>query len=133
MSKLEYQLWGWSILRYHRWSILGCHNHKSSDLLASLPDHFRNSAQIRYELLKLRARGVVVKMKNKSFYMVTQKGWCWLWLEITSTTYFKNPMISKNLKMEAAQLAKQPSELEEAYDLINRGLSQITRELAVIQ
>jgi len=29
---------------------------KSSDLLANLSEHFRNSAQIRYELLKLRAR-----------------------------------------------------------------------------
>jgi len=106
---------------------------KSSDLLANLPEHFRNSAQIRYELLKLRARGVVVKMKNKSFYRVTQKGWSWLWLEITCNTYFKNPMISKNFKLEAAQLAEQPSQIEEAYDLINRGLSQITRELAVIQ
>ncbi len=48
---------------------------KSSDLLASLPDHFRNPAQIRYELLKLRTRGIVVKMKNKSFYRVSQKGW----------------------------------------------------------
>jgi len=72
-------------------------------------------------------------MNDKSFYRVTQKGWNWLWLEITSTTYFKNPIISKNLKMEAAQLAEQPSKIEEAYDLINRGLSLITRELAVIQ
>jgi len=106
---------------------------KSSDLLDNLSEHFRNSAQIRYELLKLRARGVVLKMKNKSFYRVSQKGWSWLWLEITSNTYFKNPMISKNFKLEAAQLAEQPSQIEEAYDLINQGLSQITRELAVIQ
>ncbi len=35
--------------------------------------------------------------------------------------------------MEAVQLAEQPSKIEEAYDLINQGLSQITRELAVIQ
>ncbi|MDZ7761304.1 MAG: hypothetical protein U5L00_13755 [Desulfovermiculus sp.] len=106
---------------------------KSSDLLVNLSDHFRNSAQIRYELLKLRARGVAVKMKSKLFYRVIQKGWGWLWLEITSSTYFKNPMISKNFKMDAAQLAEQPSKIEEAYDLINQGLSQITREFAVIQ
>jgi len=85
-------------------------------------------------------------MKDMSFYRVTQKGWsclpallalqalqAGLWLEITSTIYFRNPIISKNFKMNTARHAEQPSKIEEAYDLINRGLSQIKRELAMIQ
>jgi hypothetical protein len=56
-----------------------------------------------------------------------------LWLEITSRTCFKNPIISKKFKLEAVQLAEQPSKIEESYSLIDQGLSQITQELAVIQ
>lgn len=47
---------------------------KSSDLLVKLSDHFRNSAQISYELLKLRARVVVVKMKNHSIGLLRRGG-----------------------------------------------------------
>ncbi len=105
---------------------------KTSDLLLNLSKHFQNPAQIRYELHKLRGRGLVVKSKDKSFYRVTQKGWIWLWLEITSCSYFKNPIISKNFKKEASQLAEQPSKIEEAYDLIDQGLAQITSELGLV-
>jgi len=100
---------------------------KTADLLINLSGHFQNPAQIRYELLKLRARRVIKKSKNKSFYTVSQKGWSWLWLEIVAGSYFKNPMISKNFKKEATRLVEQPSKIEDAYDLINRGLSQFTR------
>ena len=88
--------------------------------------------RVRYELLKMRGRGVIVKVKDKSFYKVTPKGWTWLWLEITSSSYFKNPIISKNFKKEAAHLAEQPYKIEEAYDLIDQGLAQITSELGLV-
>lgn len=106
---------------------------KTADLLSNLSGHFRNPAQIRYELIKLRARGVVIKSKSKSFYRVSQKGWSWLWLEIVAGSYFKNPMISKSYKKEVARIVEQPSKIEEAYDFISRGLSQFTSELAVVQ
>ena len=105
---------------------------KTADLLINLSGHFRNPAQIRYEMKKLKVRGVVSKAKHKSFYGVTEKGWMWLWLEICSGSHFKNPMISRTMKNEALQIAAQPSLIEEAYDLIHRGLTQITGQLAVI-
>jgi len=40
---------------------------KTVDLKNVLKDHFRNSAQVRYELKKLIARDIIIKMKNKSF------------------------------------------------------------------
>jgi hypothetical protein len=36
------------------------------------------------------------------------------------------------MKNEALQIAAQPSLIEEAYDLIHRGLTQITGQLAAI-
>jgi len=48
---------------------------KTANLRDALPDSFRNSAQVRYELKKLIIRGIVQKKKDKSFYTVTQHGW----------------------------------------------------------
>jgi len=96
-----------------------------------MPEHFRNSAQIRYDLRKLIVLGVVQKKKGKSFCQVTPDGWKWLCVVITSNSYLKNPMISKSFKKEVTREALQPSKIEEAYDLINWGLTQITSELAL--
>jgi len=105
---------------------------KTADLLKNMPTHFRNPAQVRYEMNKLKVRGVVEKVKNKSFYMVTKNGWSWLWLQICSQQHFKNPMISKIFKNELCQICEQPSTIEQAHDLIYRGLTQITSQLALI-
>jgi len=48
---------------------------RTADLLNNLPQFFRNPAQIRYEMNKLRVRGIVKKTENLSFYRVTGTGW----------------------------------------------------------
>jgi len=80
---------------------------------------------------KLKARGVLKKHDNQSFYVVTQKGFAWLWLQICSGNFFKNPMISRTIKNDVRQFATQPSQMEEAYDSIQRGLSKLTQQLAI--
>ena len=40
-------------------------------------------------------------------------------------------MISKNFKKEVASIAEQPSKIEEAYALIDKGLTQLTQEGAI--
>ena len=104
---------------------------KTADLHKNLSGHFQNPAQIRYEMNKLKARGVLKKCDNQSFYVVTKIGFAWLWLEICSGNHFKNPMISRTMKNDALQLAAQPSQIEEAYDYIHRGLSKLTQQLAI--
>jgi hypothetical protein len=104
---------------------------RTAELARLLPDHFRNSAQIRYEIRKLIVRGLIKKKKYKSFYTVTQNGWKWLWASISSTVFLKNPIISKGFKNSVHQNATQPSKIEEAYTLIDHGLTTITRELAL--
>jgi len=104
----------------------------TADLHKNLSAHFRNPAQIRYEMNKLKARGVLKKHDNQSFYVVTQNGFTYIWLQICSSSFFKNPMISRTLKNDACQLAAQPSQIEEAYDAIQRGLSKLTQELAIV-
>jgi hypothetical protein len=104
---------------------------KTGDLLAALSTLFRNSDQIRYELQKLLARGLVKKQKNKSFYRVTEQGWKWMWVTITSATYFVNPLISKDWKKQVNQIASQPSEIEEVYALVNQGLDRFAQAFSL--
>lgn len=104
---------------------------RTMELKRVLGSYFRNSAQIRYEMKKLIARKVVIKLKGKSFYRVIEQGWKWLWLSISSFTHFTNPMISKVLKKQGLSLCTQPSKIEQAYELLNRGLSLYTQEMAM--
>jgi hypothetical protein len=53
------------------------------------------------------------KYENQSFYVVTQKGFSWLWLEICSDNFFKNQMISRTIKNDVLQFAAQPSQISE--------------------
>lgn len=105
---------------------------RTIDLFNNLSGDFGNPAQIRYEMNKLRVRGVVEKEKNKSFYRVTETGWKWLWLSICSEGHFKNPMISRVMKSSVCRCVEQPSQIEAGYDLLDRGLNLITQEFAVI-
>lgn len=104
---------------------------KTADLHKNLSGHFQNLAQIRYEMSKLKARGVLIKSNNKSFYTVTKKGFSWLWLEICSDNFFINPMISRTMKNDVLQFAAQPSQIEETDGSIQRGLSQLAQQLAI--
>ena len=104
---------------------------KTSTLQAVLDGHFQNPAQIRYEIRKLIVRDAIKKQNGKSFYRVTESGWKWMWASITSKHFFKNPVISAYLKCNCYTGPDQPSKLEEGLGLVNQGLSQITRELAV--
>jgi len=104
---------------------------RTKELALLLLDHFRNPAQIRYEIRKLIVRGAIKKKKSSSFYQVTDIGWKWLWASISSTTFLKNPIISKSFKNSVFKAAAQPSKIEEAYSLIDQGLTTITQELAM--
>jgi len=104
---------------------------KTRDLLPAMSEFFSNPAKIRYELKKLIVRRVVQKLKNHSFYIVTKQGLKWLWVAISSISNFANPIISKCYKKEFLSACEQASKIEQAYALINQGLSQLTQQLCI--
>ncbi|MBF0145948.1 MAG: hypothetical protein HQL84_08615 [Magnetococcales bacterium] len=105
---------------------------RTSHLINALPQHFQNSAQIRYEMKKLTHRGVLHKKKGKSLYNVTPEGRKWIHLTIASTMKLSIPIISMPWKDDAERLAEQPSKIEEGYQLINQGFSQLSQAFALI-
>lgn len=104
---------------------------KTATLRTALANYFGNSGQIRYELKKLLVRGIVAKKKSKSFYIVTEAGWKWIWVAITSVNYLVNPLTSMAYKKQLHQLAAQPSEVEEAYTLFDQGLNRFTQAFSL--
>ncbi len=107
------------------------HGFRTKELLKNLPNSYRNSAEIRYELKKLRARNLVEKKKSQSFYRVTALGYKLLFLKYVSNSYFEKPMISMTCRSYDSKNVSQPSKLEKGYDMINEGLSVVTKELFI--
>ncbi|MBD3250964.1 hypothetical protein GF380_00590 [Candidatus Uhrbacteria bacterium] len=105
------------------------HGFRTGDLWGELGEFFENLGQIRYELQKLRVRGLVEKIQGKQRYRLTEAGFRILWAKWTSNSYFCDPVITKTYRKEARRMLSQPSKIEEAYALLDRGLSLITQEL----
>jgi len=104
---------------------------KTSDLLRDLSGYFRNSAEIHYEITKLKSRCVISKKQGHSVYSVTRDGFQWLWIQICSHDHFQNPMISRILKKEAKKTSTQPSKIEQAYSLLDQGLSLFSQAVGI--
>ena len=104
---------------------------QSRELLKNLPEFFNNLGQIRYELIKLRERGLVEKHNNKCLWRVEQNGYQLLWLKTVWNLHFEIPMISTVYNSATKQSVSQPSKLESAYKQINEGLSLLTHELCM--
>lgn len=95
-------------------------------------EHFRNSAKIRYEIRKLRERGVIKKRQGKNLYVVTIVGWKYLWVSICSWLHFRNPMISRVFKGHLENIPAQPYNIDKAFAQIDQALSLIGQSLAVV-
>jgi len=104
---------------------------QTRELLKNLPEFFNNLGQIRYEIIKLRERGLVEKNNNKCLWRVTEKGYQVLWLKTIWNLHFEVPMISTAYNSATRQSVSQPSKLESAYKQIDEGLSLITHELCM--
>jgi len=104
----------------------------TNDILHALPAHFRNIAQIRYELDKLRSRGMVSKRKHKSFYRVTQFGYKSIYVLISSASYFRDPLLAAVGGNRYNRSVVQPSELESGLNTVIVGLNQCVQALDMI-
>ena len=65
------------------------------------------TAKIRYGLGKLKARGLVKKMQNTNYYVVTRQGWIWMWTCLFQKDYFVNPLLSISFKQEMQKITNQ--------------------------
>jgi hypothetical protein len=104
---------------------------RTRDLLKTLGEVFETPGQIRYELVKYRARGWVEKLKGKSFWRVTPLGYAVTWSKTAAKSFFEDPMISMSYAKPGRRPVSHPSNLEQGYSRVNEGLLLITKELFV--
>ena len=104
---------------------------RTVDLMGEVSEFFENLAQIRYEMQKLRVRGLIERVQGKQLYRLTETGFQVLWLKLMSNSHFADPLITRTYRKEAARILSQPSKIEQAYDLLDQGLTLIAQELHV--
>lgn len=104
---------------------------RTIDILNELSEFFQNSGQIRYELQKLRVRGLMERVQGKHYYRVTEDGAKVLWIKLSSNSYFYDPLITSTYTKKLLLDKSQPSKLEEAYRLLDQGLDLISKELYI--
>jgi len=107
------------------------HGFRTRTLLKNLPDFYQKLSEIRYEIQKLTARGLIEKKKGQSFYRVTDLGYQILWAKTAWNLHFEAPIISATCKVTAQQSLSAPSNLESAYRQINDGLTLVAQELCL--
>jgi len=104
---------------------------RTIDILNATSEFFQNTGQIRYEMKKLRVRGLIERVQDKQSYRLTENGIKMLWINLSSNSYFCDPLITSTYVKKLPLDKSQPSKLEEAYRLINSGLELVIKELYI--
>ncbi len=73
------------------------------DLMACLTGNYSKTAEIRYQIVKLKERGLIEKRQHANYYRVTKEGYIWLYVSYCQLRYLVSPLLSKNYKNEIRQ------------------------------
>lgn len=90
------------------------------------------TAKIRYELNKLKERGLVKKMDKSNYYVVTKQGWVWLWSVLLQKDFFVNPLLSMGFKHEMCKIANQTQKSTTRIRQINTLLNQMYQDFRIV-
>lgn len=104
---------------------------RNKDLRVKLKNRPK-TANIAYELRKLRERGAIEKLKGSHYYRLTEEGYVWLYYTLFNYSYFVNPLLSKQTKSELKKGCKNPSKIEQAYSTISSAVNLVTSELGLV-
>ena len=103
--------------------VTGFKNKHLRDKMSGKP----KTAKIAYELRKLRERGAVKKIQNSHYYKLTEEGYVWLYYTLFNYSRFINPLLSTHINKGVVSASNNPSQIEEAYSMIDAGLSSIIK------
>jgi hypothetical protein len=90
------------------------------------------TAQIAYELRKLRERGAVKKLQKSHYYQLTKEGYVWIFYSFFNSKHLSKPLLSIAYKSSDFENLHQPSIIEAAYSDINRAVSLIASEFKLV-
>ena len=89
------------------------------------------TAKIAYELRKLRERGAVKKIQNSHYYRLTKEGYIWIFYSFFNSNHIVKPLLSKSYKKGNCLSSDQASNIEAAYNDIDKAVSLIMSEFKI--
>jgi len=104
---------------------------RTKDLMQYLSCDFAKTAEIRYQISKLRVRGLIEKRQHANYYRVTEKGYTWLNIAYSYNRYFLTPLLSSNLQIETLNKNEGLDNFEKAQICIKAGLNTIYQQLNI--
>ena len=98
---------------------------RTKELKPYLSGYYSKTAEIRYQMGKLIARGIIEKRKSANYYRVTEKGYSWVNIAYCQNRYFLTPLLSMNIKNRIRSKI-------EGFDKFELSLKNIKKELDAI-
>ena len=104
---------------------------RTKELMRYLSGHYSKTAEIRYQMDKLKARGLTEKRKGANYYRVTKKGYAWINIAYSQNRYFLTPLLSMDIEKEISKKSEGLDKFESALKNIRNGLDAIYQGLNV--
>lgn len=104
---------------------------RTKDLMRYLSGNFSKTAEIRYQMEKLRVRGLIEKRQSANYYRVTEKGYSWLNIAYSYNRYFLTPLLSCSLQMELYNKNEGLDKFEQTQKHIKTGINAIYQQLNI--
>ena len=101
------------------------------ELMRYLSEDYSKTAEIRYQMQKLKERGLIEKRQKANYYRVTKEGYIWMYVSYCQLRYFVSPLLSKTIENGIRQKVDSPDEFERAVKNIHDGLSSIYQQLNI--
>ncbi len=105
---------------------------RTSDLMRCLSGTYSKTAEIRYQMEKLRVRGIIERRHHSNYYRVTKKGFVWLYASYCQMRYLVSPLISKDIECRISPKIARLDVFEESINSIHDGLSTIYQHLNMV-
>jgi hypothetical protein len=104
---------------------------RTKELIRYLSGHYSKTAEIRYQMDKLKARNLIERRKGANYYRVTKKGYAWINIAYSQNRYFLTPLLSMDIEKGISKECEGLDKFELTLNTIKNGLDAIYQELNI--
>ena len=101
------------------------------ELTRYLSGYYSKTAEIRYQMQKLKERGLIEKRKNANYYRVTKKGFAWINIAYSQNRYFLTPLLSSDIEKSIMPQIEGLDQFELPLNIIKKELLSIYQQLNI--
>jgi len=105
---------------------------RTKELIIYLSGYFSKTAEIRYQMEKLKVRGLIEKRQGANYYRVTKKGYTWINIAYSHNRYFLSPLLSNTLLKETTIGDHGLDSFEATQKHIKKGINSIYQQLNIV-